>query len=738
MYEGDTPNAERRAAALSLDRDLLRELLGQEELRELIDPGALERVEDDLQRRSEITRATGRDAPARRAAPRRRPDRRGGRASACSRGSTPPRCSRELERERRAIRLRIGGEERYVAADDAGLYRDALGAVPPGGLPEAFLDDVPDALRELVARYARTHGPFTTDELHARYGVDASAVLRELERAGELVRGELRPGGSEREWCDVEVLRRLRRASLAALRKEIEPADQRALAAFLPVLAGRRPPLRRGRRRASTACARCSCRSRAWRCPPRSGSATCCRAAPAPTRRRGSTRSARAASSCGSAPARSGGSGRVALYFREDAPLLGPPPAPRSGRGEQAAAPSAPRARAAARAPRAGPLLLHRPARRARRWPPRRCREALWDLVWAGEVTNDAWAPLRAPRLTLARGARAARGQAHGPRGRAPVRALDVGRSRFGARRTGAQAQVQGRWSLTEPLFGAAPAASAAARSPSCCSSATGSSPASRCSPRGSTAASRCCTTRSATSRRSACAAAATSSRVSAARSSRSPAPSSGCAPRERASAGRASAARARARRRRPRPALRRRAAVAEARRGRTAVPRGWPAPTWCWSPRPVLYVERGGRGLVTLTDAPLGEALQALAEAVRAGRVGKLALERIDGEPAIASPLAEDARSSSAFTPVRASSRSAPEPRSDQSPTHTVSPRAQFDWRSAHPAAPSGIVGGDDEPPRTRRTHAPVAGRSQGRRPAGSRQHARELPRGGGRRAWT
>ncbi|HEX3451990.1 MAG TPA: helicase-related protein, partial [Solirubrobacteraceae bacterium] len=233
MYEGDTPNAERKAAALSLDRDLLRELLGQEELRELIDPGALERVEDDLQHRSEITRATGRDGLH---------DvlRRVGDLTADEvaervfGGIQSDGLLFELERERRAIRVRVGGEERYVAADEAGLYRDALGVVPPGGLPEAFLEDVDDALRVLVARYARTHGPFTTEEVQARYRVDASAVLRELERAGELVRGELRPGGSDREWCDVEVLRRLRRASLAALRKEIEPADQRSLAAFLP------------------------------------------------------------------------------------------------------------------------------------------------------------------------------------------------------------------------------------------------------------------------------------------------------------------------------------------------------------------------------------------------------------------------------------------------------------------------------------------------------------------------
>jgi ATP-dependent Lhr-like helicase len=106
--------------------------------------------------------------------------------------------------------------------------------VPPSGLPEAFVADVPDALERLARRYGRTHGPFTSDELKARYGIDLTPVLAGLEREGDLMRGELRPGGTEREWCDAEVLRRLRRASLAALRKEIEPADQRALARFAP------------------------------------------------------------------------------------------------------------------------------------------------------------------------------------------------------------------------------------------------------------------------------------------------------------------------------------------------------------------------------------------------------------------------------------------------------------------------------------------------------------------------
>ncbi len=173
MYEGDTPSAERRAAALSLDRDLLRELLGQEELRELLDPDALQRVEDDLQHRSEITRATGLDGlhdVLRHVGDLNSEEI----AARVFEGVDPVPLLAELERERRAIRLRIGGEQRYVAADEAGLYRDALSAAPPGGLPEAFLADVPDALRVLVARYARTHGPFTTDELRERYGVDAA------------------------------------------------------------------------------------------------------------------------------------------------------------------------------------------------------------------------------------------------------------------------------------------------------------------------------------------------------------------------------------------------------------------------------------------------------------------------------------------------------------------------------------------------------------------------------------
>ena len=233
MYEGDTPNAERRAAALALDRDLLRELLGQEELRELIDPEALVEVEEQLQHRTEAGRAGDRDALQQLL-------RNLGDLTAAeceervTEGYSAASMLEKLVAERRVAKVRIAGEERYIAAEDAGLYRDALGVPPPGGLPETFLEDHPDAMRALVRRWARTHGPFPTARLAERYGVDPSPALRELESEGAMVRGELLPQGTEREWCDSEVLRRVRRASLARLRQEVEAADTTQLARFLP------------------------------------------------------------------------------------------------------------------------------------------------------------------------------------------------------------------------------------------------------------------------------------------------------------------------------------------------------------------------------------------------------------------------------------------------------------------------------------------------------------------------
>jgi ATP-dependent helicase Lhr and Lhr-like helicase len=429
MYEGDTPSAERRAAALSLDRDLLRELLGQEELRELIEPGALEEVEGDLQRTSERTRAANSDGlhDVLRAVGDLTADEAQAR---CLPAVGAARILGELEKDRRAVRMRIGGEERWIASEDAGLYRDALGAVPPGGLPAVFLEEVDEPLSRLARRYARTHGPFTTREVSDRYGLDLGPVLRELERGGGLVRGELRPGGSEREWCDPEVLRRLRRASLASLRKEVEPAEQRALARFLPAWQGvdGAPPGGAGVDRLREMLV------------PLQGLAL----APEVWERDVLPRRVGAYSPgwmdqlCASgelvwvgAGAVGRNSGRVALLFREDARWLGPP----NFKGERPDG-------------RLHDAIRERLERGAAFWTdlvadiadaePVELQEALWDLAWAGEATNDAFAPLRAPRLSVAK------------------RDRQAGR-RFARRRRPGAPQVQGRWSLTAPLFAGAP-----------------------------------------------------------------------------------------------------------------------------------------------------------------------------------------------------------------------------------------------------------------------------------------
>ncbi len=232
MYEGDAPLAERRAQALSLDSTVLAELLGQAELRELIDVEALAEVEVERQRLTPERRA--RDAEDVADLLRVLGDLTT--AEAVSRGATPAWLA-ALEEARRAIRVRLAGEERWVVAEDAARLRDALGVPLPVGLPEAFLEPVADPMGDLVSRWARTHGPFVAAEIAARLGTGVAVItdaLHRLAAVGRVAHGEFRPGGSGLEWCDTEVLRALRRRSLAKLRKEVEPVPAVALARFLP------------------------------------------------------------------------------------------------------------------------------------------------------------------------------------------------------------------------------------------------------------------------------------------------------------------------------------------------------------------------------------------------------------------------------------------------------------------------------------------------------------------------
>ena len=236
LYEGDAPLAERRAQALSLDSTLLAELLGSTELRELFDADAITEVAAELQRLAPERHARGPDSVH---------DLLRGVGDlttdeALARGATPHDLA-ELETGRRAIRVRLAGDERWLAIEDAGRVRDALGTALPVGVPEAFTEPVRDPLGDLVARYARTHGPFRPDDVATRLGLGisvANAALERLRVAGRIVLGEFTPGATGHEWCDAEVLRMIRRRSLAVLRKDVEPVPAEDLGHFLPAWQG--------------------------------------------------------------------------------------------------------------------------------------------------------------------------------------------------------------------------------------------------------------------------------------------------------------------------------------------------------------------------------------------------------------------------------------------------------------------------------------------------------------------
>ena len=251
LYEGDSPLAERRAAALSLDPSLLAELLGRAELRELLDETVVAEVEAELQRLAPDRRARDVEGVAdllRTVGPLRP----GEVVERCDPDSPVDGWLAELATSRRAYQVVLGGQTWWAAVEDVGRLRDALGVPVPQGVPDVFTEPVPDPLGDLLARYARSHGPFTAGEVAERWRVGVAVVtdgLRRLAAAGRVVEGEFRPGGRGSEWCDAEVLRRLRRRSLAALRHEVEPVEPATLGRFLPGLAARRRPVARRRRR---------------------------------------------------------------------------------------------------------------------------------------------------------------------------------------------------------------------------------------------------------------------------------------------------------------------------------------------------------------------------------------------------------------------------------------------------------------------------------------------------------
>jgi ATP-dependent Lhr-like helicase len=441
MYEGDAPLLERRAQALTLDRELLRELLGSEELRELLDGGALADLELDLQALSP-DRAAG-SADAVHDLLRRLGDLASSEVAARVRGADARARERAagewleaLVADRRALSVRIAGEQRWIAAEDIGRYRDGVGVVPPAGVAGGSLAPTHDALGGLLARWARTHGPFLTDEPARRWqlphGVVESA-LETLMTSGVLLRGEFRPGGVEREWCDPEVLRVLRRRSLARLRREIEPVEPAALARFLPAwhgIGGRAS----GFDRLMEVVAQLEGVPIA---------ASVLERDVLPARVRGYTPAMLdelgAAGEVVWAGAGSLGrdDGRIVLYRPDRLALLRvEQPDDTATEGVDgwihAALLERLSARGAAFYRELGASVLEAWAGNGGGRPTERAvLDALWDLVWAGEVTNDTFAPLRALHWPRS-----------GGRSRRPPRA------RVGAAMRLGPPEAAGRWSL--------------------------------------------------------------------------------------------------------------------------------------------------------------------------------------------------------------------------------------------------------------------------------------------------
>ncbi|MFB9430877.1 ATP-dependent helicase [Streptoalloteichus tenebrarius] len=454
LYETDAPLAERRAAALSLDSALLAELLGAEAIRELLDPEVLAEVEAGLQRLTPERRA--RDVEDAADLLRFLGDL--SEEEAAARGVRPEWLT-ELAAARRAIAVRIAGEQRWIAIEDAGRVRDALGTALPVGVPEAFTEPVPDPLADLLTRYARTRGPFSPSEPAERFGLGVAVVTSVLERltgSGRLVRGELRPGGTHTEYCDAEVLRRLRRASLARLRAEVEPVEPAALGRFLPSWHGITRRQRgvaggRGEFRPVAAPTVDDVLAVVEQLAGAPLPASALESLVLPARLPGyspalldelTATGEVTWTGCG---ALAGGDGWVALAPADLADLLLPDPTEAAE-----STPDSPLHRAVLSTLEGGALFFRELADRAgaallAAGEPSPTDEALvgalWDLVWGGLLTNDTVAPLRAVV--------SGRGAAHKPRRAAPrgrYARLRAPRPTMPSR--GGPPTVVGRWSL--------------------------------------------------------------------------------------------------------------------------------------------------------------------------------------------------------------------------------------------------------------------------------------------------
>ncbi|WP_433511157.1 Lhr family helicase [Nonomuraea sp. CA-143628] len=393
MYEGDAPLAERRAQALALDMTLLAELLGEADLRELLDPDVISDTERELARLDRPLRDAEDLADLLRShGPLLVPD-------VSLRGGDPAWLT-ELERARRAIKVRIAGEEQWAAIEDAARLRDALGAPLPVGIPHAFLEPVADPLADLVARHARTRGPFHAGTPATRFGLGVAVVtdaLRRLAAAGRVVNGEFRPGGRGEEWCDAGVLRMLRRRSLARLRKEVEPVPPETLALFMPAWHGITGSTPRGTDRSGAAGAARAMDALIHSVEQLQGAAVPASALETlvlPSRVPGYhpalldelTSSGEVMwVGQGSLP---GGDGWVSLYFADTAPLLLPDP------GQITMTPVHEHVLDVLGG--GGALFFRGISDQLGSLDDAALVSALWDLVWSGRVSGDTLAPLRA------------------------------------------------------------------------------------------------------------------------------------------------------------------------------------------------------------------------------------------------------------------------------------------------------------------------------------------------------